>query len=179
MIKTNQTDIHAGTMLDYGGGSLPVKFLACDGSAVSRSTYSLLFVAIGVNYGSGDGSTTFNLPDSRGAAVIGAGTGTYSGASPRTLGQFVGEENHTLTQNELASHTHNVFDAGHDHATDVNTGTGTPAIVNNNTVLVSGNRNAGVRTSTDSSNIQQTTIGGNVAHNTMQPSLVATKMIKY
>ena len=46
-------------------------FLYCDGSAVSRSTYSALFAKIGTTYGAGDGSTTFNLPDARGVAIVG------------------------------------------------------------------------------------------------------------
>lgn len=57
--------VPAGVMLPYGGTSAPSGFLMCDGSAVSRSTYSRLFSAIGTSYGAGDGSTTFNLPDFR------------------------------------------------------------------------------------------------------------------
>jgi microcystin-dependent protein len=43
--------------------SIDPGFLACDGSAVSRTTYASLFSAIGTTYGAGDGSTTFNVPD--------------------------------------------------------------------------------------------------------------------
>lgn len=57
--------------------TIPNGWLLCDGSAVSRSTYALLFAAIGTAYGAGDGSTTFNLPDYRGS--IGAGVGVRSG----------------------------------------------------------------------------------------------------
>lgn len=49
---------------------VPDGWLVCDGSAVSRSTYSSLFAAIGTTYGPGDGSTTFNLPDTTGAWPI-------------------------------------------------------------------------------------------------------------
>lgn len=51
-----------GVILDYAGGTVPTRFLACDGSAVSRTTYAALFAKIGTTYGAGDGSTTFNLP---------------------------------------------------------------------------------------------------------------------
>jgi microcystin-dependent protein len=44
-------------------------WLPCDGSAVSRTTYALLFAAIGTTYGPGDGSTTFTVPDLRGVFV--------------------------------------------------------------------------------------------------------------
>lgn len=62
----------AGTVLMYAGTSAPSGYLMCDGSAVSRTTYSRLFSAIGSNYGSGDGSTTFNVPDTRGLFPRGA-----------------------------------------------------------------------------------------------------------
>ncbi len=55
----------AGSILAFAGTSAPTGFLMCDGSAVSRNTYSTLFSVIGTSYGSGDGSTTFNLPDYR------------------------------------------------------------------------------------------------------------------
>ena len=54
-----------GIMLPFmGNGAIPSGYLLCDGSAVSRTMYPDLFTAIGTTYGSGDGSTTFNLPDS-------------------------------------------------------------------------------------------------------------------
>ena len=52
-----------GTIIYYGYSSAPTGWLICDGSAISRTTYSALFSAIGTTFGSGDGSTTFNLPD--------------------------------------------------------------------------------------------------------------------
>lgn len=51
-----------GTILPFAGGTIPYGFLATNGAAISRTTYSALFSAIGTTYGSGDGSTTFNLP---------------------------------------------------------------------------------------------------------------------
>ena len=61
----------------------PGGWLECDGSAVSRTTYSGLFAAIGTAFGTGDGSTTFNLPDLRGEFVRGwdHGRGVDSGRS--------------------------------------------------------------------------------------------------
>ena len=63
---------HPGVMLAYGDSSPPNGFLLCDGTAVSRTQYSALFDVVGTDYGTGDGSTTFNLPDMRGVAAIGA-----------------------------------------------------------------------------------------------------------
>jgi microcystin-dependent protein len=56
-------------------GSVPTGFLACDGSAVSRTTYAALFNAIGTNWGVGDGTSTFNVPDTRGYFLRGVDDG--------------------------------------------------------------------------------------------------------
>lgn len=58
--------VPAGLIMFYASSTLPTGFLKCNGAAVSRTTYSALFTAIGTTFGSGDGSTTFNLPDMRG-----------------------------------------------------------------------------------------------------------------
>jgi microcystin-dependent protein len=63
-------------MMMYAGTSVPTGFLACDGSAVSRTTYAALFAVISTTWGIGDGSTTFNVPDMRDRVPIGSGTGT-------------------------------------------------------------------------------------------------------
>lgn len=70
--------IPPGTIEAFGGGTVPSGWLLCDGSTANRSTYSALFAAIGTAHGSGDGSTTFHLPDLRGRFLRGAdnmGTG--------------------------------------------------------------------------------------------------------
>lgn len=53
-----------GSILPFGGDAVPVGWLTCNGAAVSRTTYADLFAVIGTRYGSGNGSTTFNLPNS-------------------------------------------------------------------------------------------------------------------
>ena len=52
-----------GAVVAFAGSTSPDGWLLCDGSAVSRTTYAALFAVIGTTYGSGDGSTTFNLPN--------------------------------------------------------------------------------------------------------------------
>lgn len=84
-----------GSVQMYVGSSSPSGWLICDGTAVSRTTYADLFGIIGTAYGAGDGSTTFNLPDFRGRAPIGVGTG--SGLTARTRGDQVGTEALTTT----------------------------------------------------------------------------------
>jgi microcystin-dependent protein len=90
----------------YGGSTAPPGALLCNYAAISRTTYADLFAVIGTTYGYGDNSTTFNVPDFRSVSPIGAGTGTHTGTTARTLGAFVGAETHTITAAELPPHTH-------------------------------------------------------------------------
>lgn len=97
----------AGIIQMFGGSTPPSGWLLCDGSAVSRTQYSALFEAIGTTWGAGDGSTTFNLPDLRGRAPIGAGTG--SGLSARALGDKGGSQNAVVPYHtHTIAHTHNL-----------------------------------------------------------------------
>jgi microcystin-dependent protein len=96
-------------ILPYAGGTIPNGYLLCDGSAVSRTTYAALFVAIGTTWGVGNGSTTFNLPDLRGRALLGSGTG--GGLTERLTGASAGEEGHILSVNEMPSHMHSYGDS--------------------------------------------------------------------
>jgi microcystin-dependent protein len=94
----------------FGGTVAPADWLLCDGSAVPRGAYPLLFSVIGTTWGAGDGVNTFNVPDMRGRVGVGAGQGT--GLTNRTLGTSVGTEGVSLTGANLPSHTHTI-DHGH------------------------------------------------------------------
>ena len=76
------------------------RYLLCNGQAVSRSTYSALFTAISTTYGTGDGSSTFNVPDMMGRVPVGTGAG--SGLTSRTIGATGGTEN-TAAGSNLSS----------------------------------------------------------------------------
>lgn len=120
ILDTLATIFPAGMITHYGGSSAPTGWVLCDGSAISRSTFSALFAILSTTYGTGDGTTTFNVPDLRGRVPVGAGTGTGGGASGSGLptggsaltavsrGTWKGEETHQLTVPELASHTHTI-----------------------------------------------------------------------
>lgn len=90
-----------------GTSSAPNGYLLCDGSAVSRTTYAALFAAIGVTYGSGDGSTTFNVPDFRGRSPVGVGTHADVNARNLNDGLAVGSRR--------PKHKHTVNDPTHSH----------------------------------------------------------------
>ena len=144
----------SGSITMHGGSSAPTGWLLCDGTAVSRTTYAALFTIVGTTYGTGNGSTTFNLPDIRGRAPIGAGQG--SGLTNRGLAATGGAETHTLSIAEMPAHTHN-----YTRGVDNNAGSSfaTPA---------SAATAAETTTST----------GGGGAHNNMQPFLVLNYIIK-
>ena len=71
-------DCPIGTINAYGGTTAPEGWLLCQGQALSRIEYKDLFAVIGTNFGSGDGSTTFNLPDLRGEFLRGAGNNSHA-----------------------------------------------------------------------------------------------------
>lgn len=105
-----------GLMFPYAGTSAPAGYLLCDGSAVSRATYSDLFDVIGTTYGSGDGSSTFNLPDLRGRVIAGQDdmggtsanrlTGLSNGVNGDTFAATGGLESFTVATANMPSHTH-------------------------------------------------------------------------
>ena len=114
-------------------------WLFAAGQAVSRTTYARLFAHVSTTFGSGDGSTTFNLPDLRGRGAIGVDNmnGTDAGrlSVSNAIGTSGGTETVTLAKANLPthvhgpgtlvpsahavtdpSHSHGVTDAGHVHA---------------------------------------------------------------
>jgi microcystin-dependent protein len=100
---TAESAVVAGIISMYGGSTAPTGYLLCDGSAVSRSTYSDLYTAIGTTYGTGDGSTTFNVPNLKGKVPVG-----YNSADTSfdALGETGGAKTHTLTIAEMPDHDH-------------------------------------------------------------------------
>lgn len=86
----------AGSIIQWAGATAPANWFIADGSAVSRTANASLFAVIGTTYGSGDGSTTFNLPDLRGRVAVGKNGGTFG-----TLGATGGAEAVTLASNNL------------------------------------------------------------------------------
>lgn len=80
-----------GTIVPFAGSTTPKGYLLCDGTAYSRTTYSLLYNVIGTTYGNGDGSTTFNIPNLKSKFIEGSNSnlGTSKSAGlPNIIGTF-------------------------------------------------------------------------------------------
>lgn len=101
LVQPTVAGVATGTIQYFAMASVPSGWLDCDGSAVSRTTYADLFAVIGEDYGAGDGSTTFNVPDLRGLFLRGVGThgSIPTGANALTIPQAT----------SLIQHTHNYF----------------------------------------------------------------------
>lgn len=155
-----------GVVLPFAGTSAPTNWLLCDGSAVSRTTYAALFTAIGTTYGSGDGSTTFNLPDLGGRVPAGKEatatrlTSAGSGITGSTLGATGGAETHTLTVAQMPAHSHSTQ------------GYNTGSVVGSSTTAATGVSGA------NPNQIPTNSQGSGSAHNNTQPTIVLNYIIK-
>jgi microcystin-dependent protein len=104
--------VNTGLIIPWSDSVVPSGFLECNGQTISRTTFSNLFAVIGTTYGSGNGSTTFEVPDLTDRTVVGK-SGTKALASTggantvSSTGNVSGSAaNTTLTTPEIAAHTH-------------------------------------------------------------------------
>lgn len=96
--------IGAGYIVAWPGPAVPGGWLECDGREISRFDYAALFDAIGETWGAGDGSKTFNLPNLADRFLRGSKVGSTGG-----------QDEVSLEQGQIPSHTHPVNDPGHTH----------------------------------------------------------------
>jgi microcystin-dependent protein len=204
---TSSAALPTGGVMPFAGTAAPTGWLLADGSAVDRTVYAALFGVIGTIYGTGDGLTTFNVPNMSGRVAVGVGTYTdsVSGSVTRSLAQVAGAEKHILSPSEGPSHTHvqsphthNLTDPGHKHTVNYNSGgPSSPAITSNNAVWTGANplqtndgslpagvpKDAGLNSATTGITISSATAvnldaGADVPHNNMQPYLGLNYIIK-
>jgi microcystin-dependent protein len=167
-----------GVITAFAGSTAPTGYLLCNGATVSRATYASLFAIIGTTYGSGDGSTTFAVPDLRSKMIVGVGQG--SGLTNRTLASSGGIETKTLAISEMPSHNHSINDPGHAHSQttvndDFNNSGGNPPGFSADGA---GSRTwTNINTSTTGITINST--GSGTAFNIMNPFLALNYIIKF
>lgn len=155
-----------GTSIDFRGSDVPAGYLAEDGTAYSRAAYANLFDAIGTLYGVGDGSTTFNVPDSRRRVSVGSG-GTGTETLPNTTGSTGGAETVSLTADQNGLHVHKPPNGGNGQFNYSNSS----APIHLFEPTASGPDVQGSNETGPS--------GLGLPHNNIQPSLVVTKCIKF
>lgn len=112
----NQGDcvlVPIGACMDFAGDVIPDGWLDTNQGAVSRTTYAALFAVIGTQFGSGDGTTTFDLPHKDGRVTVGLKPGD---SDFNILGENGGAKTHTLTVGEMPSHNHT--QNSHNHVQD-------------------------------------------------------------
>lgn len=161
VLKPGGDTLPIGGIIAFDSDTIPNGWLLCDGRAVSRTKYAELFKAIGTKHGSGDGSTTFNLPNPKGRTLVGKDS---TDTDFNTLGKTGGEKTHTLTVNEMPKHNH------------------TGGILTTNTIA--GNerfyfQQLGATNGENFSNsLKIGEAGGGQPHNNLQPYLVTNFIIK-
>jgi len=180
--------VEIGSGMDYWGTTAPPRWLFPYGQAISRTTYSALFARLGITYGAGDGSTTFNLPDKRdraswakgnmGGVSAGRITGLAGGWSGNVLGTAGGQESVTLTLAQIAAHSHSGgTDAQGLHTHSYESGdatlaaTGATTISGGPTPKTTGA--SGLHTHTVTTDSQ----GGGQLHNNLPPGIVCNYII--
>jgi microcystin-dependent protein len=186
--------VEPGTIVDFAGSTAPTGYELCYGQAVSRTTYAALFAAISTTYGSGNGVSTFNLPDARGRVTAGKdnmggvaanrlNAATTGGVDGATLGAVGGEKDHVNTIAETAAHSHAnaLVDPSHLHFhTAYSLASNSPGSNSRNSDGGSGS--GGSSTNTNSAftgmSITNASTGGGAAHNNVQATIVFNKIIK-
>lgn len=162
--------------------SAPQGYLLEDGSAVSRTTYADLFNVIGTKFGAGNGSTTFNLPDSRGRVTVARSNDAEFSTIGNQSGTGIGgEKSHTLTESEMAVHDHDFagvtifWGSAGDVFFRLDNDT------NDRIQAVAGTSPAGAVYTDQNANGWTDTynVGGGGAHNEIQPYIVALRVIKF
>lgn len=171
--------VPAGTINVSAAINAPNGWLICDGNVYAKSSYLNLFDAIGQTYMydvSYDQTNYFRVPDLRGRVVVGSGDNGDAGLSNRVFSEKGGAETHTLTENEMPSHSHNLTRRS-------NPDNGACDAANNGEINgPDARKDESSAATTDRTNLglfPTYLTGGGAAHNNMQPFIALRYLIKY
>lgn len=170
--------VATGVVVPYAGSTAPTGWLMCYGQAVSRTTYANLFAIIGTTFGSGNGTTTFNVPDLRGRMAIGpdnmgggaagrvaaaTSAGYTAGVETINVAHTHGTGDHVLEIDEIPSHSHTTTFWPQQGADE----------------MYGGEYGTGAKRSSGSYSASTSYVGGGAAHNhgATKSSLSATQAI--
>lgn len=158
-------DCPVGTINAYGGTTAPDGWLLCQGQAISRTDYADLFAVIGTAYGSGDGSTTFNVPDMRESVPKGAGLTGNSSNHMDADGLAVGE----FIDDRLQSHKHLLFE----WSNGTGAGPNSTLMWNNVSAQTTGNTTNGINEGREGNTTEVKSVGVNYIIKAVQIALPA------
>jgi microcystin-dependent protein len=158
--------IPVGTVIPYTNEIIPSGWLKCDGSELLQTQYPDLYSIIGNQYGGS--STTFKLPDMRSKTIIGSGQGTN--LSNRNIGESGGTETHTLTIDQIPSHSHRIFNSQSTTALEY-------SATNKKDILVGDRGGQYEQTNVDNTDYIESS-GGSQPHSIMSPYIVCNYIIK-
>jgi microcystin-dependent protein len=184
LYQTPTSTVPTGAVLDFAGSTAPGGFLLCYGQAISRTDFANLFSVIGTTYGSGDGSTTFNLPDFRGRVVAGKDdmggssanrlTDADDGLDGDALGATGGGETQTLVEANVPPHEHIASVYEYARNRDTTTGGDEIFVTDGNGESLGNTSNVPVVTNASA----DTPNGISAPFGVVQPTIIQNKIIK-
>ena len=177
-LEARTASLPPGVIMPHAGAAAPTGYLLCDGGTYLRASYLDLFNALGGTsspWGLPSG-TEFKVPDLRGRAPMGAGTGANPALTARTIAVGVGAETHALSTAETPSHTHTLSELPHQHnwpnVSEWASGGASSRAVDSS----AGQDDQGTKYTNPG--VTLNSAGSGTAHNNMQPSLALNFVIK-
>jgi microcystin-dependent protein len=184
----NPYNVPIGSGMMWFGSSAPnSNFVFPYGQAVSRTTYATLFGIVSTTYGTGDGTTTFNLPDLRGRVTAfldnmggSAASRLTTIGSGTTLGGAGGAETHTLDTTQIPAHTHanTLSESPHSHNLAGNVAASGAATNATGVSGSTGTQISATQSATTGITITNASAGGGGSHNNLQPTILVNCVMR-
>jgi microcystin-dependent protein len=171
--------VPVGASILWGGTSAPAGYLKENGAAVSRTTYAALFAVIGTTFGAGDGSTTFNVPESRGEFLRGLddGRGVDSGRGIATAqAEMIGPHTHPGSASTDGVHSHTLLPDGMAHGAN---GTSTSSFRTSRGDVTTSSTPTAQATSSDGDHTHTITVSANSGTENRPRNVAKLMCIKY